>query len=254
MNRIEICKDNFKKLFKGEALNGKGNDPEMMDILQKFIFGEVFTIGDIDKKTRELITCVVLTSLQQLPQLKSHVNAALIIGVTPIEIREAVYQCVPVIGFPKTLNALRVINEVFTECNIQLPLERQGMVMEDNRYDEGLKIQDPLYGNRIENLMSKVPGGIGEKVAQFLTEVYFGDFYTRKGLNLPLRELLNYCVLTSIGAEDQLVSHYYANIKIGNSKELLAAAIVQTLPYIGFPLALKGLKIIIDCSEKTLES
>ena len=34
MNRIEICKDNFKKLFKGEALNGKGNDPEMMDILQ----------------------------------------------------------------------------------------------------------------------------------------------------------------------------------------------------------------------------
>ena len=42
MNRIETCKQNYTALFGGEALTGQGTDPEMMDILQKFIFGEVF--------------------------------------------------------------------------------------------------------------------------------------------------------------------------------------------------------------------
>ena len=50
MNRIETCKENYRTLFGGEALTGQGTDPEMMDILQKFIFGEVFTT----KPMREL--------------------------------------------------------------------------------------------------------------------------------------------------------------------------------------------------------
>lgn len=64
MTREEICKDNFRKLFGGEALSKTGNDAEMMNILQKYIFGEVFTIGDLDMKTREMITVVSL-SVQQ---------------------------------------------------------------------------------------------------------------------------------------------------------------------------------------------
>lgn len=94
-NRIDICKENYTTLFGGEALTGKGTDPEFMDILQKFIFGEVFTVGNLDNKQRELITCTVLSVMQTLPQLKSHAAAALNVGVTPVELREAIYQCAP---------------------------------------------------------------------------------------------------------------------------------------------------------------
>ena len=41
MDRIDVCKQNYRTLFGGEALTGQGTDPEMMDILQKFIFGEI---------------------------------------------------------------------------------------------------------------------------------------------------------------------------------------------------------------------
>lgn len=98
-DRIALCKENYTALFGGEALTGKGTDPEFMSILQKFIFGEVFAVGELDHKTRELITCTVLTTMQTLPQLKSHAAAALNVGVTPVELREAVYQCAPFIGF-----------------------------------------------------------------------------------------------------------------------------------------------------------
>lgn len=250
MNRIEECKKNYTTLFAGQALTGQGNDPEMMDILQKYIFGEVFNTGSLDIKTRELITCVSLVTMQQLPQLKSHAAASLNVGVTPIELREAIYQCAPTIGFPKVLNALSILNEVFTEKGIKLPLENQSTVTEETRYEKGLAVQTPLYEYHMEEMMSDIPGGMGEDVARFLTEVYFGDFYTRDGLDLKTRELLTYCVLTVIGAEDQLTDHLQANIKIGNSKETLTAAVIQCMPYIGFPAAIKALKTIKDsCNQ-----
>lgn len=246
MDRIELCMENYQKLFKGVALNGQGNDPEIMDILQKYIFGEIFSTGDLDIKMRELITCVNLTAMQQLPQLKGHVDATLNVGATPIEIREAIYQCAPLIGFPKVLNALSAMNEAFTERGIQLPLEEQGTVTEANRYEKGLAVQKSHYGDKMNDALKDVPGGMGADVTHFLTEVYFGDFYTRDGLDLKTRELLSYCVLTVIGAEAQLQSHLRANIKAGNSKETVTAAVIQCMPYIGFPAAIKALKIIAD--------
>lgn len=111
MDRIELCKKNYTTLFGGEALTGQGTDPEMMDILQKFIFGEVFRTGELDIKTREMITCVTLATMQTLPQLKAHAGAALNVGVTPVELREAIYSCAPFIGFPPAIKALKIIKE-----------------------------------------------------------------------------------------------------------------------------------------------
>ncbi|MGK4222656.1 carboxymuconolactone decarboxylase family protein [Parabacteroides distasonis] len=246
MDRIELCKKSYAALFGGEALNGEGTDPEIMDILQKYIFGEVFRTGELDIKTREMITCVCLATMQQLPQLKGHAGAALNVGVTPIELRETIYQCAPIIGFPKVLNAMTAVNEAFTERGIKVPLESQATTTEENRYEKGHEIQYPLYGDRMKEALKDVPGGMGEKVARFLTEVHFGDFQTRSGLDTPTRELLTYCVLTVIGAEPQLHAHLRANLKAGNSPEKVTAAVIQCMPYIGFPAALKALNIIKD--------
>lgn len=115
---------------------------------------------------------------------------------------------------------------------------------EKNRLEKGLAIQKPLYGEAMKEFLKDVPGGMGADVARFLTEVHFGDFQTRSGLNTQTRELLTFCVLTVIGAEPQLQSHLQANLKVGNSKETLTAAVIQCMPYIGFPAAIKVLDII----------
>lgn len=254
MDRIELCKKNYATLFGGEALTGQGTDPEMMDILQKYIFGEVFRTGELDLKTREMITCVTLATMQTLPQLKVHAAAALNVGVTPVELREAIYQCAPFIGFPKTLNALSTVNDVFKERGIPLPLEKQGTVNEENRHEKGAEVQNFLYPGGISKVMEGMPGDMGEDVERFLTEFCFGDIYTRGGLDLKTRELLGYCILTTIEAESQLRSHLVGNLKAGNSKETVTAAVIQCMPYIGFPSAIKALKIIKEVSQRQPET
>lgn len=244
MDRIEVCKQNYRTLFSGEALTGQGTDPEMMDILQKFIFGEVFQTGNLTLKQREMITCITLATMQTLPQLKAHAGAALNVGVTPEELREVMYLTAPFIGFPKMLNAVGTVNEVFKERGISLPIEKQGTVTENNRHETGKTIQNRLYPGGIASAMEGLPADMGKHVERFLTDYFFGEIYSRGALDLQTRELFGYCVLTTLEAESQLQSHYHGNINVGNTPETLTAAVIQCLPYIGFPAAIKALRII----------
>lgn len=244
MNRIETCKDNYRTLFGSEALTGQGTDPEMMDILQKFIFGEVFQTGKLTMKQREMITCITLATMQTLPQLKAHAGAALNVGVTPEELREVIYLTAPFIGFPKMLNAVATVNDVLKERGIPLPLEKQGTVTEETRHVTGKAIQDKLYPGGIASVMEGLPDGMGKDVERFLTDYFFGEIYSRGAIDLQTRELLGYCVLTTLEAESQLQSHYHGNMNVGNTPETLTAAVIQCLPYIGFPAAIKALRII----------
>ncbi len=233
-DRTKICDRQFKELF-GADRGTHPTDPEFMDILQKFIFGEVSEVGLLDNKIRELITVTVLTVMQTLPQLKAHVQACLNVGLSPVEIREAVYQVAPFIGFPKTLNAINTMNEVFTQNGISLPLPQQGTVTDGDRKAKGAEIQIPLYGAEIKDKYKNLPDFAAKAIPDFLTELAFGDFYTRNGLSVSTRELLIVCVLATLGAVSPIKAHVAANIKLGNGKETIYAALIQCLPYIGFP-------------------
>ena len=89
-----------------------------------------------------------------------------------------------------------------------------------------------------------MPEDMGADVARMLTEICFGDFYTRKGLDVKTRELLIVGLLVTTGNTQTLKSHISGNIKIGNSPETIAAAIIQVMPYTGFPNAIAALKTL----------
>ena len=130
-NRTERSEEKIKELY-GDLPKGFETDPEYKEIMNKFIYGEVYYQGNFDDKTRELVTIVSLSTNQLDDELENHINAALNIGVTPEEIKEAVYQCTPYIGFGKTSEALEIVNKVFKEKNIKLPLKSQSTITEEN--------------------------------------------------------------------------------------------------------------------------
>ncbi len=245
VDREALSAEKYEQLFGAPPDLAAGPDPELMAILRRVIFGEVFHIGGLDDRTRELITVVVLVTNQTLPQLRSHTAAALNVGATPVEIREAVYQCAPFLGFPKTLNGVAVINEVFAERGIELPLPDQARVVEDERFERGRAIQHPLYGDTIRDNLAGLPDDLLGVVPRLLTEFCFGDFYTRSGLDIALRELLVLCLLAALGGDEaQLQSHTAGNIKVGNTVDVQIAAMIHCIPYVGFPRALNAIRTI----------
>ena len=243
MTRADKADEVFRTLFQAERVENL-TDPEFMEILQRNIFGEVFFTGNLTHKEREMITVVSLATMQTLPQLKAHINAALNVGNTPLEIREAIYQCAPFIGFPKTLNAIGVFNEVAKERNIKLPLEKTGTTTDENRHLKGLEIQQKLYGDEVKKAMAKLPNEYKNVVPDTLTDFCFGDFYTRKGLDIKQRELLSLVILTATGAEKQIEAHVVGAMRAGNDKEKLLATMIQAIPYVGLPNAMTTINVI----------
>jgi len=244
MNRIEKSEKKFKELFGDTEFLTIKTDPEFLDILNNFIFGEVYFHGNLDNKLRELIILVVLTTNQTLEEVKVHVGAALKMGVTPVEIKEAIYQCAPYVGFPKTLNSIEIANEVFREKNIELPVESQKQVTEDTRFDEGLKVQKSIFGEIIDQMHKNAPKN-QIHIQNYLSAFCFGDIYTRSGLDIKTRELLTLCILSALGGcESQVKSHVFGNLNAGNNKDILLEAVTQSLPYIGFPRTLNAIACI----------
>lgn len=249
MDRVKNCEEKFGELFGGKPTQNEGNDPEFMRILQRFIFGEVCYTGSLDNRMRELITITVLTVYGALPQLKSHTGACLNIGIPPIEIRETVYQCAPFIGFPKTLNAIAVIDEVFQANGISLPLDTCATVTEDTRYEKGLALQTPVYGDEIRQRYTWLPGRFRDAVPDYLTAFGIGDFATRKGLPVKERELLTVVILAALGgAEMQVRAHVSGALKVGNTKEEVVCALVHAMPYMGMPRLFNAL----NCAKELL--
>ena len=244
LTMTEKAKNKYNELLKRDASLTKPNDPELESIFNNFLYADVYNHGTLEPKLRELVTLVSLTASQGTDMIKDHVEIALNVGASPIEIKEALYQCSPYVGFPRVFAALEKANEVFKEKNISLPIESQSTVTEETRFNKGLEIQTNTFGTRILDAHNNAP--INQKhIQNFLSANCFGDFYTRKGLNMKERELLTFIMIVSLGgAEPQAASHASANISIGNSKDMLIEAVTQCIPYIGYPRTLNAITII----------
>ena len=148
MSRAALAEKKQLERFGNARSPLEATDPDFAEMRDRLIWGEVAWHGSLDAKMQELITLVVLAASQTLDGFAPHVGAALQVGATPEEIKEAMYQCAPYIGFPKTEKALRLVNEVFREKRIPLPVASQKAVTEDDRFMQGVKVQKSIFDRR----------------------------------------------------------------------------------------------------------
>jgi len=82
-------------------------------LLSSNCFGDHYTRTGIDVPTRELLTLSFLVALGGCDsQVRGHVAANLHVGNDRARLIEVVTQLLPFVGYPRTLNALRAIDEV----------------------------------------------------------------------------------------------------------------------------------------------
>ena len=89
-----------------------GDELHIQRHLSANCFGDYYTRTGLDLKTRELLTFAMLASLGGCePQFLGHVAANLSIGNDRRVLLGTITQLLPFIGYPRTLNAIRVIDE-----------------------------------------------------------------------------------------------------------------------------------------------
>lgn len=93
--------------------NAPPDQQHIQRLLSANCFGDHLTRGGIDIPTRELLTFSMLVALGGCePQVKGHVAANLNVGNDRAKLIDVLTQLLPFIGYPRTLNGLRLIEEL----------------------------------------------------------------------------------------------------------------------------------------------
>jgi len=235
---------NHDALFPDHPSTLKATDPELVEIFDNWAFDEVIEAAPLDPRLRLMVQLAALIASHAVTEFRVMLGAALEVGVTPVEIKEIVYQAVPYAGMARVFDFLQATNEVFANRSIHLPLPGQSTTTWESRHARGVEVQKRLFGDRIEQMVAQSPKD-QLHIQRHLAANCFGDYLTRKGLDLKIRELLTLSMLASLGGcEAQLAGHVAANLAAGNDRGTLIKVITHLLPFIGYPRALNALRVV----------
>lgn len=225
------------------------SDPEFIELFDNFAFNEVINQNDLDNRIRIMAILATLIGCQGIDEFKIMLTNTLDFGVTPVEIKEIIYQSVAYLGIGRILPFLNATNEFLEEIGVELPLEGQSTTNRDTRLERGIQAQVDIFGEGMTEFYKSGPEE-SRHINCWLAANCFGDYYTRTGLNHKEREMITFCFLSSQGGcEAQLISHSEANMKLGNDKEFLIKIISQCLPFIGYPRSLNALRCVNSAVE-----
>lgn len=231
--------------YQGVAGLGQ-TDPEFAERFAYFAGEEVPGEGAAELPSREryLVVLAALLGCQGLDEFRLMAAEALDAGVTPVEVKEVVYQACAYLGIGRVRPFVDAANELLAARGVELPLAPQATTTLETRCAAGNQKQVDYFG---EGMRESWESGPAERahVNRWLAENCFGDYYTRGGLSDLDREMVTFCYIAAQGGcEPQATAHAGGNMNLGRTKDFLYRVVSQMLPYIGYPRSLNALSCI----------
>lgn len=253
MREINITKrahDEIKRLFAQRALiNTLRTDPEVTEYIDNFTYDETLTKYDGVMSERTRVMCILASTIgcNSINEFKQYVEVCLNVGIKPREIRELVYQAYPFFGVSRIVEYNLLLNDIFENDYISLPLDNQNTVDGGDEAFEaaGRKLYDRAMGEGAsQRLYDSFPES-QKHIAHYILAHCYGQYYTRNGIDLRHREFISFAFLASMGyCPKQLKQHTEANKNLKATKQEMESIITTILPWIGMPKAVNALEIV----------
>ena len=238
------------ELFPGHVSTLAQTDPELVEYFDNFAFDEVFAQSSLEPRTRLIVQLAAMIAAQAVSEYRVMLGAALTVGVTPVEVKEVVYQAVPYVGMAKVFDFLHATNDVLAGAGVELPLPPQATTTPQDRLGKGRAVQEQVVGaDAVAAMYANAPDD-ALHIQHWLSANCFGDHLTRTGLDLATRELVTFAFLVSLGGCDlQVKGHVSGNLNVGNDRGRLLDVLSQLLPFIGYPRTLNGLRAVDEVTR-----
>lgn len=174
------AKQYYEKRFGQESFGLAESDPEFSVLFSNFAFDEVLRESRLDDKTRYLAVLAALLCCQGLDTFRPMVPGALKSGVTPVELKELVYQGTAYLGLGRALPFLLAANALLAEDGTALPLPSRGTVTGETRIEAGNQAQVDIFGEQMRGFQNSGPEET-RQINRWLAGNCFGDYSPAAG-------------------------------------------------------------------------
>ena len=174
----------------------------------------------LTERQKGLASCACLMAQGDLTRLEPAVRLALDNGVTINELKEAFSQLYAYTGFPRSLNALGVLDKVLKDNNpnwVEGKPWTRPTEWDDAKkaYELGVKNQTQVSGRPFDYAFCPQDD-------YYLKSHLFGDIFAGDQLTASDREIVTVAALSGLDAvAPQLAAHKKGAVNMGNSQELI---------------------------------
>ncbi|CAM3141713.1 Carboxymuconolactone decarboxylase family protein [Arthrobacter ulcerisalmonis] len=113
----------------------------------------------------------------------------------------------------------------------------------EETFEAGLAVRKKVLGDaHVERSLDNTTD-FGRPIQELVTEYCWGTIWTREGLPLHSRSLINLAMLTALNRSHELGVHVRGALNNGVSREEIQEVFLQTAIYVGVPAALESFRI-----------
>ncbi|KAE9411567.1 CMD-domain-containing protein [Gymnopus androsaceus JB14] len=121
-------------------------------------------------------------------------------------------------------------------------------------YDAGMVMRRKVMGDDyVNNQLSKGESEFMKPMQQLTTEVAWGTIWTRPGLELKQRSLINLALLSFQGKKAELAGHIRGAVLNGASEIEIRETLLHTSVYCGIPTGMESFRVADEAVSKLKE-
>ena len=214
-----------------------------------FALGEIWTRPGLSRRDRSLIVVTILATLNQLNQLRSHVQGGVHHGLTRTEIEEIFVQLAGYAGFPRAIDAMTTAHQAMAELHGVERLEPSPPAEPADDDARSAAARDVMAGLS----RNQPPGGVGVDMGDFTGAAgrfAFGELWARPQLSRRDRSLVVCATLTTQDKPTELRFHLQGALNHGVTLGELEELMVTVIGYVGFPTAVEGFRALREVQAR----
>lgn len=164
-------------------MDWKKTGPEFAERFEHFAFDKVVNEDgqQLPGETRYLAILATLIGCGGVDAYEEILPRAMENGVTPVMVKECVYQAVDYLGYGRMLPFLNATNDVFSRSGIALPLPGQATTTMENRLEKGVAAQAAIFGDRMKEAWKQ------SHINRWLADNYIGIYPDAMEYSLAIR-------------------------------------------------------------------
>ncbi|KAI9028500.1 AhpD-like protein [Hyaloraphidium curvatum] len=238
--------------------------PDLRDLTRNMVWSQIYSRDELSMRQRSIVILSCLITQGVEAEIEIHVHTGLNVGLSANDIVNLMVNLFPYVGFPRTLNALKVAAKAFKERGLSLDdIGRAQIELNAMKPARGAaKAIMREYRDAITASGGKIgmamPGGsphlkIVRDAVPHIREVLEAtseSIYARPGFSKKDRSLTIVSSLLTQGNESELSFHTDTALNVGLTPAEVLGVGVVCVGYVGFPKSLSGLRAMALAMEK----